>query len=399
MRANWRPLLAATFGLGTGYAALSVYTPSVIAPHLLEEFGWSKSEFAALGVLSLVVAFCIPFAGRLADVLGTRLAAAVGIVALPLSFVAYGQMTGPLWQYVVIYLFQNVFCITTTATIYTRVAVQYTQRARGLSLAIVASGPAVTGAILGPLLNGFIEAQGWRATYHLLTGFAVVCGILTLLLLPPERRATGAVAAPRRRAREDYPAIFRTPVFWVIIAAMLLVNLPQVLALSQMKLLLLDNNVTGDAISLILSAFAVGVLAGRFIAGLALDRLPAHVVGLLCLGLPGMGLLLIASGYDSVPVLTFAVLCIGFAFGGEGDIVAYIVSHRFPVAIYSSVMGLVTTAISISASVGAVLLSVTLDRTGRFDPFLIGCAAAVFVGSLMFLLLRDKPHDAVPVAA
>ena len=65
LRQNWRPLLAATFGLGTGYAALSLYTPSVIAPHLIEEFGWSRSAFAALGSISLVAAICIPIAWQM----------------------------------------------------------------------------------------------------------------------------------------------------------------------------------------------------------------------------------------------------------------------------------------------------------------------------------------------
>jgi predicted MFS family arabinose efflux permease len=329
----------------------------------------------------------MPFIGRLADVLGVRRTATIGMAALPVLFVLYSLMTGPLWQYVVIYVLQSVICITTTATVYSRLPVQFIERARGLALAIVASGPALTGAIGGPILNGFVESHGWRAGFQAMAVFSVVAMVITLLLLPAERRAPDAPPPVRRRAREDYPLIFRNPALWVLVAAMLLCNLPQVIMLSQLKLILLDNGVTAKGAAVMLSAFAFGTLAGRFLAGLALDKIPAHLVGLICMGLPSVGLLILASPFDAATMLIFAVLCIGFAFGAEGDLAAYIVSRKFPVAVYSSVMGLVTMAMSASSAAGATLLSVTLKATGGYNLYLVICAASVFVGSLMFLLL------------
>jgi predicted MFS family arabinose efflux permease len=334
----------------------------------------------------------MPFVGRLADVLGVRRTALIGMIGLPLAFVAYSLMTGPLWQYVAIYVFQSVVCITTTATVYSRMPVQYIERARGLALAIVASGPAVTGAIGGPILTAFVESHGWRAGFHAMAVFSIVAMVITLLLLPPEKRAAGA-PPPRRRAREDYPVIFHTPAFWVLIGAMLLCNLPQVIMLSQLKLILLDNGVTAKGAAVMLSAFAFGTLAGRFLAGLALDKIPAHLVGLICMGLPSVGLAILASPFDAPTVLTVAVLCIGFAFGAEGDIAAYIVSRKFPVAVYSSVMGLVTMAMSAASATGATLLSITLKATGGFNLYLMICAVSVFLGSLMFLLLGSGRRD------
>lgn len=395
LRTSWKPLLAATFGMSTGYGALAVYGPSIIAPHLLAEFGWSKAIFATLTSLALVSAFCIPIAGRVADVLGVRLTAMIGIVMLPITFMLYSLMNGPIWQYIAIYLIQGTLCITTTATVYSRIAVQYVKKARGLSLAIVASGPALMGAVGSPLLNSLVEAQGWRTTYHALAIFTLVSGAITLLLLPSEKPAEGTAPPPRRRARQDYPAIFCSPAFWTLAGAMLLCNLPQVIALSQMKLILLDNGVTPRGASVMLSAFAVGVLVGRFVAGIALDRYSARIVGLIGMGTPSIGLLILASSMDSPAVLTIAVLLLGLSFGAEGDIVAYIVARAFGVAIYSSVLGLMTMAISLSASSGAALLGLTLDLTGGFDMFLLIAAAAVAAGSLLFLLLPAKGEPEV----
>jgi predicted MFS family arabinose efflux permease len=296
-------------------------------------------------------------------------------------------MTGPLWQYVAIYVFQCVVSIATTATVYSRIPVQYVERARGMGLAIVASGPALTGVVGGPILNTFVENHGWRAGFQAMAVFSLVCMAITMLLLPSDKRAKDAPPAPKRRARDDYPAIFRTPAFWILIAAMLLCNLPQVIIQSQLKLILLDNGVTAKGVAVMLSALASGMLAGRFLAGLALDRFPAHMVGLICMGLPSVGLAAIASPFDAPTVLTLATLCIGFSFGAEGDIAAYIVSRKFPVGVYSSVMGLVTMAMSAASASGATLLSLTLGATGGFNLYLSICAASVFAGSLMFLLL------------
>ena len=388
-------MLAATFGLGTGYAAMALYTPSVIAPHLLAEFGWSKAAFAAVGTISLVVAITTPIAGRLADVIGVTRTVTIGMVALPASFVLYSLMTGPIWQYFAIFVFQSIFCITMTSTIYSRIAVQHIVRARGLALAIVAVGPTITGVFAGPLLNAHIEQNGWRETYLALAAFCAVTSLATLLLLPPEKPPAREAPGEKRRAIDDYRQIVRNRTFRILTAIMLLCNLWQVIALSQLKLLLLDNGVQAAATGLMLSAFPSGVLAGRFISGAALDRFPAWAVGMLSLGVPSLGMVLIASSLDTTGVLLVAVALLGFSFGAEGDIVAYIVADRFGVALFGSVMGLMFTAMSVSASLGALALSGLLSATGGFGAFLLICAAATVAGSLLFPMLRgaSKPVD------
>ncbi len=388
-------MLAATFGMATGYGAMSTFAVSVIAPHLLAEFGWSKSAFAMLSTIALLAGLSLPFAGRLGDVIGVRWTALIGIVVLPLSYIAYSFMTGPMWQYVVIFCLQSIFCVTTTSTVYSRIAVQYAEKARGLSLAIVATGPALTAAIGGPLLNMLVEAEGWKAAYWALALFTAICGTITMLLLPGEKRAApGELPPKKRRARDDYPAMMRIPAFWLLAGAMLLCNLPQVVFLSQMKLVMIDNGVAATGVGVMLSAFAMGTLAGRFMTGLMLDHFAPQLVSFVCMGLPGVGLALIASSFDAPALLTFAVLCLGFSFGAEGDIVGFLVARNFGIAIYGSVLGLMTFAMSIASSSGAALLSVTLAKTGSYDFFLVACAISVFVGSLLLLPLKGETRVA-----
>lgn len=372
---------------------------SAIAPSLVADAGWSKSEFALVGSLALVTSFALPFIGRLADVIGVRWTALIGMVALPLTYLAYSMIDDRLWVYVAIFFVQSVLCVTTTATVYTRLVVQNIERARGLALAIAVSGSAITGAIGGPILNAYVEANGWRASYQALAVFAAIAAVIVFLLIPPERKDPAAPPKPKRRARDDYPAIVRSPTFWILLVAMLLCNLPATIMLVQLKMLLLDNGVSGEGAAVMFTALSVGMLVGRFVAGLALDRYRPHIVAFITLALPSVGLFILASSFDAPPLLTFAVFCIGFAFGAEGDIVGFLVARHFGVEIYSSVMGLLTCAISFSTASGAALLSFTMAATGGYDLYLTIVGVAVLIGATLLLLLGRTPEAAAAHAA
>jgi MFS family permease len=408
-------LLAATLGLATGMSTAGTVT-SALAPSLLAGNHWAKEDFALVGSIALVTAFAFPFIGRLADVLGVRLTALIGMITLPLSYLAYSMMNGDLKVYVVIFVVQSILCVTTTSTVYTRLVVQYVKKARGLALAIAVSGPAITGAIGGPILNAYVESHGWRASYQALAIFATIAGIIVFLLIPRDKPAEGAaslIVQPKRRARDDYPAIFRSSTFWILSGAMLLCNLPQTILLVQLKLLLLDNGVTGPGASIMFTALSIGMLTGRFTAGVALDRFAAHIIAFVALALPSIGLFTIASSFDATPVITAAVFFLGFAFGAEGDIVAFLVARHFGVKIYGSVMGLLTFTMSFSTASGAMLLGVTMGWTGGYNLYLVICGFAVLAGASLLLLLgggnrptaadeeieETVPHPAVPGTA
>lgn len=393
LRAEWRPLLAAIVGLSSGYS-ITNYVTSIMAPHMLAEFGWSKAEFAAIGSLGLIATLVFPFIGRLTDMIGVRRTALIGVLFFPLAYTLLSLQNGDIRIYIALFVAMGIICITTTATVYSRAVVQYVKRARGLALAIVASGPAVAGAVLAPLLNNFVEAQGWRAGFLVMAVFSGTCGLFALLMMPPERKDETAEQPKKRAAREDYPEIFRNRAFWILAGAMLLCNLPQVVALTQLNLVLLDNGVTPTGISAMISAFAIGTLAGRFICGVALDRFPPHLVAAFGMALSAIGLFLVASTIDSTPILMLAILLVGLSFGAEGDLVSFLVVRAFGVRVYSTVMGMMTAAISIAASLGAILLGVILKNGGGFAPFLTLCGATVLLGSLLFLLL---PKPAEPV--
>lgn len=394
LRVHWRPLLGATIGLGSGLS-IGSYTNSIIAPSLLAEFGWTKAEFALVSALTLLAIVALPIVGRLTDVLGVRLTALIGVIILPITFIALSFQTGDIRLYAALYVVQLVFCLTTTTTVYSRVVVQYVERARGLALAIVASGPALIGAVGSYLFNMLVESQGWRTGYHALAIFAFIAGVIALLMIPSDRKAPQQAASANarpRKAREDYGRMAQHPAFWVLLLVLLLISLPHVIVNSQLKLLVMDNGISAAGAAVMLSAFPVGVLAGRLVSGIAIDHVPVHLVAAIGLGLPCIGLYLIATSLDAPIILTLAVLTIGLSYGAEGDIVGVLVVRTFGLGIYSTVLGLLTAVMATSNSLGAALLSLTLDQTQGFDLFLVITGTTVLAGGLLCLFLPTSPE-------
>jgi predicted MFS family arabinose efflux permease len=386
IRTHWRPLLAAFLGMGSGMSVVGVIT-STIVPTLIADVGWAPADFAKVGSTAIFMAFAFPFIGRLTDILGVRWTALIGQITLPLCYFAYSRMDGDLGTYIAIFIVQSLLCVTTTATVYSRLAVQYVEKARGLALAIVVSGAAVMGAMIGPILNAYVEANGWRAAFEAVAIGTALVGLLVFLLIPADSKPV-VTGAPKRKAREDYPLIFRSTAFWLLVGAMALCNLPMTLLQVQLKMMLLDNGIAGTAVASMLVAPQIGMLAGRFLAGLALDRYQPYLVSFITLGLPSLGLFVVASDFNAPMVLTAAVFFIGFAYGAEGDLVAFLVARKFGVAIYSSVMGLLTAVMSISTASGAWLLGMTMESTGgSFDLFLTIAGVAVLIGASFLLLL------------
>jgi MFS family permease len=384
-RLSWQPFLAATLGLGLG-AAISHYTLSLFGPPLLAEFGWSKSQFALIGSVPLATLFLVPVAGRLTDRFGARAAALVGFTMFPLGFLALAMMSGSIIEFFAIWLVQHIFGILTTSLVFCRVVVERFDRARGLALSLIMTSPPLVGAIAAPLMSDLIAAEGWRAGYVALALVSAAGGLVAVLLMGPEKRKRVGGRAEATLSRRDLAALLRNPTFLLIIIGMFLVNVPQVFATSQIKLAVLDRGMSDDSATWMVSMFAIGVIVGRFLSGLALDRIKPHLVAIAALGLPAIGYLLFASSTTSAALLSLGIIAVGLAQGAESDIGAYLISRRFELKNFSMLLSCVTAMIVAGTAVGSVVLSITLELTDSYVPFLLLGAVATLLGATLFAL-------------
>jgi MFS family permease len=400
LRAQWRALSAAVLGLSCGLMMTS-YVLGMIGPSLVAEFHWTKSQMAMVGALSIGAVVMLPIVGRLTDIFGVRKVASVGVVTTPVLFLAFSRVN-TIEAYGTLFFLFAAILVTTTPAVYCRVVVQYIQRARGIALGIAMAGPATTVAIGGPLINNLIADHGWRVGCLVMAAVTATGGLASLILLPPERSGVRSMGTKPRRTKEDYRRILASRAFWIIFTGIILCSLPNALMMSQLSLILADNGAAGKDASIMISASAGGTILGRLISGAALDRFWAPLVATVGLALSGMGMLALASDFDTPLIVFLSILTFGLSVGAEGDVIAYLVVRNFGVRLYSTVHSITGSASSIASVTGALFLSYTLKLYGHYAPFFAVCGVLAILASVLFLLLprnpqvEDEPVEAGP---
>lgn len=387
-RRQWRPLAAASLGSAVSLP-LFAYTNSAFAPHLIKEFGWSRAQFALVGLATLSTLLILPLIGRFTDRFGVRKVALLGTLLVPMCFLAYSRMAGSFTSYVVIFIAILALGSMTGPMVYSRLIAENFRRATGLALTVVNSAPSLLAMILVPLLNLSILQNGWRASYLLLGAVVLVVSVVAVLLIPRRNNATleHAAAFETLPSGEAFRLILRSRVFWLILAGMVLCLLQTQLHASQMNLMLIDNGLSTQQAAGIVSIYALSTIVGRIGCGLALDRFSTPMVTFVSMVLPAFGFFLLATDLDSYPVIVLAMCLAGLSMGAESDLLGFLVARYFSMRIYATTLSLLFSAAFLSSAFGSLLISASLQRYGTFGPFLYGIAGSIFVGSLLFLLL------------
>jgi predicted MFS family arabinose efflux permease len=224
-----------------------------------------------------------------------------------------------------------------------------------------------------------------------LAAISAAGGMTAVLLMGRQKRKAAKTSdasetPPDKLTRAEFAGLVRNPAFLLLIGGMFLCNFPQVIVSSQLKLVLMENGAASRLATYIVSLYAIGVVIGRFVSGLALDRIPAHIVAIFALGLPAVGFMVLASPAQSGWLLAGAVLLVGLAQGAEGDVGAYITSRKFDMRHYSFIYSFLIVSMGFAASLGSLLLSATLHTTGTFNLFLVVSAIVTVAGALCFYL-------------
>ncbi|MDE2405887.1 MAG: MFS transporter [Sphingomonadales bacterium] len=388
-RQHGRALLATCLGLSTGLS-LNTYLLSIFAPYLLHAFGWTRAQWAMLGVIQFLVMVTLPIAGRLADRFGVRRVAMVGSLAFPGFLVAQAFLDGDIRHFFWLQVALVLCCSTTTTVVYARVIATTFRHRRGLAFGIMGVATPLTGALASPLLTALIDRTDWRTGFFAMAA-AALCSALGMLALLP-RDAPGAHAAASRFApAASYRRMLAMPALWIIVGGTFLVNLPFSLASMQLKMVALDQGLTSAQAALMVSAFAIGSIVGRLVGGVACDLAPATRVATISFALPVAGLLMLASHPGNVVAVGAAILLMGIAFGGEGDVVPYLVTRYFPRSLFSSAAGLQSAGVGAAMASGNVFLGSILAHGGSYATYMLIAAASAGVGSLLFLLLERQP--------
>ena len=155
-----------------------MYSMAVALPPLQAEFGIARGD-ASLPFTLTMLGFGVGgiFMGRLSDRFGVIVPVMIGAMCLALGFTSAGFAQN-LAQFAAIHgLLIGFGTSGTFVPLVADITLWFTRR-RGIAVAIVMSGNYLAGTVWPPIMQHFIDSDGWRATY-------IGTGLICLVAMPP----------------------------------------------------------------------------------------------------------------------------------------------------------------------------------------------------------------------
>ncbi len=401
-------LFTAWLGLVMGVIIVMSSTFSVLFGSISTEFGWSRSRLSlAYSLFSLTSTLALPLIGRLVDQLGAKTV----VVACASSFAVLTlllRFADSLWSFFALFVLIGIISGGTSTLPYFKVLVGSFVKRRGFALGIANSGTAV-GTFLFPLIAQRLNASiGWRDTY---VAMGCVVAVVTIpVVLWCWRGRTGwtqpggadddSTAPTANRDGHTLAQAMQTPQFWVIGVAFFTATTALVGYLIHVVPLLKDRGMTAETAALAASVFGAAQLLGRVATGFLLDRLSGAVVAASLWIIAAAAFALLWTGISGMPLLACTALA-GLAFGGEGDVLAFLVSRLFGSDSFGRIYSVLLMINLLGGVAGPYLFGAVFDATGGYTVILGTAAITTAIAAALILYVRNhavavrRPHKKV----
>ena len=362
----WLRLMAALGVMTVGGSGM--YGISVALPLVQAEFGAARGD-ASFAYSLTMLGFGVGgiLMGRLADRFGVVVPVMIGALGLGSGFVLAGS-AGSLLQFTIAHglLIGFLGCATTFAPLVADTSLWFNRR-RGIAVAICASGNYLAGAVWPPILQGFFETAGWRATY---IGVGMFCTVAMLLLSLALRKRPPALDSAAQtsqgRAFQENPLGLAPNTLMALlvvagIACCVAMSMPQVHIVAYCGDLGYGAARGAEMLSIMLGFGIVSRLASGWIC----DRIGGLRTLLLGSFLQGVALLLFLP-FDGLVSLYVVSAMFGLFQGGIVPSYAIIVREYFPPREAGVRTGIVLMATLFGMALGGWVSGAIFDMTGSY---------------------------------
>ena len=392
-------LFVVTYGIATPLAAYGVFLPV-----LAEAFAWSRGAVSTAISINLLLGGLAGLGiGALADRHGPRVMLVFTVTLAGTAF-ALVSTVGALWQ---LYLFVGVLGGVGMSSFYLLSAMtvaRWFDERRGLALALVLVGFSLGYISGGPLAAWLITKVGWRSAYALLGSG---CGLITMLaaltvrlprvseattLRRPAGRtdATGGAdprggsppaAAPGVTLREALadPRQWYLNVSWLLLGGLALMVSVHIVPFAH------DQGVSLAGASLALSAYGVGSVGGRVVAGAVSDRIGTLTTIRVAYVIQAVALFTLL-WVPSLEALLGSLAAFGVGFAAADTMIVRVIPDVFGVRSIGAIMGMLTLGWRSGAALGPAVAGFLYDLTGSYTVPFGAAPLAVLVSWGLFAL-------------
>ncbi|WP_056372874.1 MULTISPECIES: MFS transporter [unclassified Sphingopyxis] len=397
---EWRShgSVALVAALGLAFGTIHIYSQGVFLTPIAEDLGWSRSRVSSGFLIGSVLAVIAgPLVGTMIDRWGCRPIALTGflIYAMGLGSLSWTETSFAAW--IGAWLLIALGAVLLKPTVWTAAVVSRFERSRGLALAATLSGLSISTALTPLIANELLEAHGWRAAFQGLAAI-IVCLALPMVLIffkdPPRATPPAASVHDLRLSRLGGLQYMKSRSYFQLLLSSVLIGIPIAALLMHHVPILVSLHIPKLQAVQIASLIGVGSLVGRLMMGQMLDRFKSTLVAASAFSLPAFPILGLIWFGDSAVMASLCALLIGFSVGAEIDILAFLVSRRFPAQFYGLLFGTISGTITFAVASGNFLGSAVFDLTGSYSLLLILAIPSFLASALCILLLPVATNSA-----
>lgn len=397
-RQHWPLVLTAMVGLTVG--TLPTATLGMFMQPLNAEFGWSRTQVSlGLTIFALIAMPLSPVAGMLVDRFGARRVAVPGLLLSGACFAAFGLMSGPFYQWVLIWVAYTIASTATRTLVWSSSISAAFTSGRGLALAVLLCGTAIASA-LGPTVTRLlIDEWGWRGGYIGLgigwAGFALTLAVLLFHdVRGPNARVSGAATQatpPQLPGGLTVREAIRSTILQRIGLAMFLQALMGASIMVHIVPMLTADGLTLTEATTIAAVVGVGSIAGKLISGWLIDRVSGSLLPMIGYGGPGIAYALLLHADGSVEILTFAVFVLGYCSGASLQLATYLTTRYAGLRNFGTIFGLLSSLMAAAAGIGPLVAGGIFDLTGGYALLLMAGVPAAIMAALAVFRLGPYP--------
>ena len=338
--------------------------------YFIEDLGLSRSLVSTLYTAgTLTASFVLPFVGRQFDRRGARfmtvlISLLLGLACIYMSFVRNALMLG-IGFFLLRQLGQGSLTLVSKSVINL-----WWVRRRGIAMGISGVFGALLGGLFPYVINALIPLYGWRATYTILGA------VLLLVMVPvgwllvrdrpedhgllPDGAATPDDAEPRANAPIEanwtLSQAVRSSAFWLVTIGLASTSMLNTGLIFHLFSIFEDSGLSSTvAASVFVPIAATGALM-QLASGIALGRIPLHVLLALTLALDAL-VLVLAPTLSSVAMAYGFGAIMGIQAGIEMLVASVVYANYFGRRHLGSIAGFASTVLVAASALGPCRLA------------------------------------------
>lgn len=360
------------------------------------DLGIKRSQFMLANTIVQVVGIILsPFVSKHVAAGKMKMFQVVGVIGFSISYFSYSLAQSALHLYISSF-FVGIFFWSCAMIPVSYMITMWFKAKRGLAMSIAMAGIGLGGTIFSQVITFFLSDFGWRTTYRLMAGIALICSlpiVLFVLKSSPQEKNMVAYGSdiitenksdkPKENVdssltvKQSYTKVF----FWLILGGMFLNGLINTGALSNFPAAIQEMHDPATSANIISIYSFVGIF-GKLLLGWINDKFGVVASSIFGCGSFFLAFILMLFGQN---LAIMYMMAFSFGLGTPIGTVSppLITASVFGQENYAEAYGLVNSVNTIGTAIGSVFVAMIVDMTKSYQiawMFLIAFTAMCLIG-------------------